>query len=76
MVQTTWNASPRDKDGNPGPYEQAIIGTPLTEKGTYDGIDVVRTIRSFDPCLGCAIHVYDGKGVLRKTEEIGTTCTI
>ncbi len=73
---TTWNASPRDKNGNPGPYEQAIIGTPLTEKGTYDGIDVVRTIRSFDPCLGCAIHIYNGKGVLKKTEEIGTTCTI
>jgi len=74
IAPTTWNASPRDSEGRPGPYEDAIIGSPMTEKGTFDGIDVVRTIRSFDPCLACAIHVYDGKGVLKKKEEVSPAC--
>jgi len=70
IAPTTWNASPRDPEGRPGPYEDAIIGSPVTETNTFDGIDVVRIIRSFDPCLACAIHVYDGKGVLKKKEEV------
>jgi len=71
ITPTAWNASPRDHLGRPGPYEQAIIGTPITEQGTngnLDGIDVVRTIRSFDPCLACTVHVYlpNGKKVAKK----------
>ncbi|ODS38166.1 MAG: hypothetical protein A7316_00250 [Candidatus Altiarchaeales archaeon WOR_SM1_86-2] len=74
IAPTTWNASPRDPEGRPGPYEEAIIGTPITEKGTFDGLDVVRTIRSFDPCLACAIHVYDGRGLKKKTEVGPALC--
>jgi hydrogenase large subunit len=66
ITPTAWNVSPRDHLERPGPYEQAIIDTPITEKpsnGSIDGIDVVRTIRSFDPCLACTVQVYrpDGK---------------
>ena len=65
ITPTTWNVSPRDHLGRPGLYEQAIIDTPITEQGAdghLDGIDVVRAIRSFDPCLACTVHVYSPTG--------------
>lgn len=65
---STWNASPRDPEGNPGPYEEALINTPVTEAGEpskWKGIDIVRTIRSFDPCLGCAVHVHIGDSIVK-----------
>ncbi len=60
ITPTAWNVSPRDAEGRPGPYEAAIIGSPITEpiSGELNGIDVVRTIRSFDPCLGCTVQVF------------------
>jgi hydrogenase large subunit len=54
VVPTTWNASPRDDSGNPGPMEQAIIGTKIRDKD--NPFEIVRIVRSFDPCLACAIH--------------------
>ena len=54
VVPTTWNASPRDDNGNPGPIEQAIIGTRVRDKS--NPFEIVRIVRSFDPCLACAIH--------------------
>ncbi len=62
---TTWNASPRDSDGRPGPYEDAVQNTPLFEENGPDeftGIDIMRTVRSFDPCLPCGVHMYVGNG--------------
>jgi hydrogenase large subunit len=62
---TPWNASPRDIDGVPGPYEDAVEGTPIFEENGRDnfkGIDIMRTVRSFDPCLPCGVHMYLGKG--------------
>lgn len=64
VVPTTWNASPRDEAGVRGPYEQSLIGCPVPDED--NPINVVRTIRSFDPCLGCAVHVIDGRGVDRR----------
>ncbi len=55
IVPTTWNAAPRDKDGNRGPIETALIGLPVPDP--ENPINVVRCVRSFDPCLACAIHV-------------------
>jgi len=60
---TSWNASPRDTFGTQGPYEDAIMNTPLFEEGGRDGfkgIDIMRALRSFDPCLPCGVHLYDG----------------
>jgi hydrogenase large subunit len=62
---TCWNASPRDSYGTPGPYEDAIQNTPLFEENDRDkfkGIDIMRTVRSFDPCLPCGVHMYLGDG--------------
>lgn len=56
---STWNASPRDDAGNPGPLEEALIGTPVIEEpvdGHFTGIDALRTIHGFDPCMTCATH--------------------
>ncbi|HMJ10142.1 MAG TPA: nickel-dependent hydrogenase large subunit [Polyangiaceae bacterium] len=62
---TPWNASPRDSFGTRGPYEDAIAGTPIFEENDrehFKGIDVMRTVRSFDPCLPCGVHLYLGEG--------------
>jgi hydrogenase large subunit len=56
---TPWNANPRDTYGTPGPYEDAVQGCPIFEENPQDkfkGIDVMRTVRSFDPCLPCGVH--------------------
>ena len=62
---TPWNASPRDRFGTPGPYEDAVQGLKLFEENGPDkfkGIDIMRTVRSFDPCLPCGVHMFDGRG--------------
>ena len=57
VVPGGWNSSPRDAKGNPGPYEAALIGTPL--KDPNKPLEILRTIHSFDPCMACAIHLVD-----------------
>lgn len=57
VVPSTWNASPRCEKGIRGQYEQALIGAPVPDP--KNPINVVRIIRSFDPCLACAIHIID-----------------
>ena len=51
--------------GTPGPYEDAVQGQPIFEENDlehFKGIDVMRTVRSFDPCLPCGVHMYLGGG--------------
>jgi len=60
VVPSTWNAGPRDAAGQMGPYESALIGTPIADPNKP--VEILRTIHSFDPCLACAVHVMDGKG--------------
>jgi hydrogenase large subunit len=60
VVPTTWNAGPKDDRGQPGPYEQALNGTRV--KDPENPFELVRIVRSFDPCLACAIHVVNPKG--------------
>ncbi len=62
ITPTAWNASPKDKDGQPGPYEQALIG--LKVKESQSPIEILRVIRSFDPCTACAVHMVTTKGNL------------
>ncbi len=62
---TPWNASVRDIYGTPGPYEDAVQNTPIFEENGPDrfkGIDIMRAVRSFDPCLPCGVHMYLGGG--------------
>jgi hydrogenase large subunit len=67
---TPWNASPRDMYGTPGPYEDAVQNTPIFEENgpdNFKGIDIMRAVRSFDPCLPCGVHMYLGPGkILQK----------
>lgn len=60
VVPSTWNASPRDKDGNPSAYEAALKDTPVAD--INQPVEILRTIHSFDPCLACAVHLYDEDG--------------
>jgi len=60
VVPTTWNASPRDDNGQPGPIEQALIGTKIRDE--ENPFEIVRIVRSFDPCLACAVHAITPKG--------------
>jgi hydrogenase large subunit len=60
VVPTTWNASPRDAEGKRSAYEESLIGTPVADPKVP--LEVLRTIHSFDPCLACAVHVYDENG--------------
>jgi len=60
VVPTTWNASPRDDRGQPGPIEQALTGTKIRDQ--QNPFEIVRIVRSFDPCLACAVHVITPKG--------------
>jgi hydrogenase large subunit len=61
VVPTTWNSGPRDDKGVPGPMEQALLGTQVSDPD--HPIELVRVVRSFDPCLACAIHVIDARGL-------------
>ncbi len=60
VVPSTWNAGPRDPAGQMGPYESALIGTPVADEKMP--LEILRTVHSFDPCLACAVHLLDGKG--------------
>jgi len=68
VVPTTWNAGPRDANGVRGQYEESLIGTPIAD--IEKPIEILRTIHSFDPCLACAVHVYDEKGELRSKVKV------
>jgi hydrogenase large subunit len=62
---TPWNGSVRDVYGTPGPYEDAVQNTPIFEENgpeNFKGIDIMRAVRSFDPCLPCGVHMYLGNG--------------
>jgi [NiFe] hydrogenase large subunit/hydrogenase large subunit len=60
VVPSTWNAGPRDAKGQRGPYEEALVGTPIADPNKP--LEILRTIHSFDPCLACAVHVLDAGG--------------
>jgi hydrogenase large subunit len=78
VVPTTWNASPRDVNGIPGPLEQALIGTKISAVENILGINnsnptgILHTARSFDPCIACAVHTID----LTKNTKTPLTFTI
>jgi Ni,Fe-hydrogenase I large subunit len=61
VVPSTWNCSPRDAQGQPGPYEAALADNhPLADPERP--IEILRTIHSFDPCMACGVHVLDATG--------------
>jgi hydrogenase large subunit len=60
VVPSTWNASPRDAQGQMSAYESSLIGTPVAN--TEQPVEVLRTVHSFDPCIACAVHLHDEHG--------------
>ena len=60
IVASQWNAGPRDVAGVPGPYETALQGHRLADP--LRPVEILRTIHSFDPCIGCAVHIVDPNG--------------
>jgi hydrogenase large subunit len=70
---TPWNGSPTDSNGTPGPYEDAVMGMPIFEENgpdSFKGVDIMRAVRSFDPCLPCGVHMYLGNGkTLKKVHQ-------
>ena len=60
VVPTTWNASPRDPQGYTSTYEAAFMDTPIAD--TERPVEILRTVHSFDPCMACAVHLYDEEG--------------
>jgi len=72
---TPWNGSVRDKFGTPGPYEDAVQNTPIFEENgpeNFKGVDIMRAVRSFDPCLPCGVHMYTGGGRVKKVMHTPT----
>ncbi|WP_034272079.1 nickel-dependent hydrogenase large subunit [Haloechinothrix halophila] len=70
---STINASPRDPWDQPGPYEESVMNTPIIEDADpekFTSIDMLRTIRSFDPCMPCTTHVHTGAGTVMR--EVNT----
>jgi hydrogenase large subunit len=71
---STINASPRDPWGQPGPYEEAVMNTPILEEikqpDQFTSIDMLRAIRSFDPCMPCTTQVDTGHG--KVVREVNT----
>jgi [NiFe] hydrogenase large subunit len=57
VVPSTWNLGPRSADGQPGPVEEALLGTPIADPKRP--VEVLRTVHSFDPCIACAVHIID-----------------
>ncbi len=60
VVATNWNGSPRDANGVRGPFEEALVGTPIADP--QRPVEILRTIHSFDPCLACSVHLIDATG--------------
>ena len=65
VVPTTWNAAPENQQGQKGPYEAALIGTPMADP--EQPLEILRIIHSFDPCIACAAHIID----LKSGQEAG-----
>lgn len=60
VVPSTWNASPRDGKNQRSAYEASLIGTPVANQD--QPVEILRTVHSFDPCIACAVHLYDPDG--------------
>ena len=64
VVPSTWNTSPRDDKGVVGPMEKALIDTPVADPD--NPVEVLRVVRSFDPCVACTVHLIKPNGQMKK----------
>ena len=68
VVPTTWNFGPRDDKGVRGPVEEALVGTPIQDPD--NPLEIVRIVRSMDPCIACAVHLIKPNGEMKKFRVI------
>jgi len=68
VVPTTWNASPHDGKEQPGPIEEALLGAPVEDP--TNPFALARIVRSFDPCIACAVHLVTPRGRLLASARI------
>lgn len=54
ITPTAWNGSPRDSAGVRGPWEEALLGTPVAD--LENPVALGHVVRSFDPCQVCTVH--------------------
>ena len=78
ITPSTVNACPKTPWGTPGPYEQSVLNTPIVETNfkseeDFKGIDILRSLRSFDPCMPCTTHTMIKDTDTISTREV-TTC--
>ncbi len=66
ITPSNWNLSPKDENGVPGTVEKALIGTLL--KDEQSPVEIGRIVRSFDPCVSCATHLYTKEGEIKTIE--------
>jgi len=59
ITPTAWNIGPRDASEQLGPIEKALVGAPIVDP--EDPVELGHVARSFDSCLVCTVHAYDGK---------------
>ncbi len=77
IVPSTWNGAPKDYQERRGAYEQALIGTKVSN--VEQPLEIIRTIHSFDPCIACAVHLVDTKGkelAQYKVNPVGGGCNV
>ena len=74
VVPTTWNASPKDRDGVRGPYEESLVGITLADPSMP--LEVLRVVHSFDPCLACAVHIVDTQGRELAAYRVNSACSL
>lgn len=76
VVASTWNLAPQNAEGIPGPAEQALLGTKISAAENALGIDytnplgILHTVRSYDPCLACAVHAVDLTGKHKEWKRV------
>jgi hydrogenase large subunit len=68
ITPSGWNLSPRDGQGRRGPLEEALIDTPVADAD--NPVEAGRVIRSFDPCISCAVHVLQRDCTARFWQQI------
>lgn len=69
IVPTTWNASPRDVNGNPGPAELSLQGSGgAWVADSSQAIELPRITHSYDFCIACAVHLITPKGDVVKMD--------
>ena len=79
VTPSTWNSSPTGPFGQAGPFELGAMNTPILEEAedeeSFTAVDILRGVRSFDPCMPCTVHMYTPGGDDVITENVTmTTC--